>query len=543
MKTRSNLSSKEFTIIFLSFTMCSILVFFVMTTEHNVFAASGTLVATTIDQYSVRLTWEAPSNIPDDKTLIDYEIRYKETIEADYLTFNDGVSLNTSTIVTNLKKGTSYDFQVKAIFSPSGKSNIGETSASTPKIDAIINTPPSIEGIGFYEIVIYDKALTELETKPANFQDYFPYATFSDSLDLQNYGTIGKYRKEGFYLFTQESKTISQTFYGQTDNPIQIQVRLKDEESSQNVQTVVLYMNIRQGYSDKEFSDAYIVFDNTQSLMVVDPNHLFKDVQAKESFENKEYWAIFDIVFAKAMQKSDIIIDAWNQQRSTTAAKIVDALEINEPAIQLPSLKIIIPHEAASTTCKEGNSCFLPFNLEVAEGSTVTWYNEDSFVHTVTSGTPTSGPDTRFRDVLLPEESFDYTFCCKGTYKYYCEIHPWAVGLVTVKGDDPFRQENFEIKAYTSHGALLVQRNDVYEKEDILHIFEISGKINTIFGNVISISISKPDDQVMSKSIKADDKGHFSTVIVFDKTWKQGSYNISVKHQNYLIGSVSFTIV
>ena len=541
MKTcRNFLSFKEFTIILLSFTMCSILVFFVTTTENNVFAASGTLVATPIDQYSVLLTWVAP-NVPDDKTIIDYEIDYKESISENYLSFNDGVSISTSVVVTGLKKGTTYDFRIKTIFSPAGKSNIGTASASTPKIGTIINPPPTIEGVGFYEILIDENEETSLKLQ--NFRNYFPYSTFSDSLDLQNYGESGKYRKEGFYIFTHERTTSIHTYFGLTDKPIQLQIRLKDDELSQHVQTVALYTNIRDKFSDKQFSDTYIVFDRYQPLMVFDPNHLFKEVKTKESVENGEYWAIFDLVFAKPMEKSDIVIEAWDDSRNPTTAKIVDAWEINEAQTLILQPKVTIPHEAASIICKENNSCFFPYNIQVAEGTTVTWSNEDTFIHTITSGTPENGPDKKFRKVLFPEESFDYTFCCKGTYKYYCEIHPWAVGLVSVTGEDPFVRENFEVKVYVPYGSLTLQHNDVFEKQDILHRFDITGTIRTGHGDSVTVSINKPDDQITTQTISSDNKGRFSTSILIDKTWQLGSYNISVKHRSNLIGSISFTVI
>jgi len=542
MKEFSNfLSLKRFNLVFLSIAVCSLSMFFILINESNVFAASGTLSATAIDQYSVLLTWVEP-NIPDGKTIIDYEIEYKESISENYLSFNDGVSINTSAVVTGLKKGTTYDFRVKTIFSPAGKSNIGTASASTPKIDTRINPPPTIEGIGFYEIVIDDNYETNL--KPEKFRDYFPYSTFSDSLDLQNYGDTQKYRKEGFYVFTHESITSINTYYGLTDKPIQLQVRLKDDESSSHVQTVVLYTDIRDKLSDKQFSDTYIAFDRYQPLIVFDPNHLFKEVKAKESIENGEYWAIFDLVFAKPMKKSDIIIEAWDDSRTPIAAKIVDAWEINEtPTLLLPQQKITIPHEAASTTCQENNSCFSPYAIQIAEGSTVTWSNEDTFIHTITSGEPENGPDKRFRKVLFSEESFDYTFCCKGTYKYYCEIHPWAVGLVTVTGDDLHVRENFEVNVYVPNGSLTLQQNNVIEKQDTLHKFDITGTIRSGLGDSVTISINKPDGQITTRSVIPDNKGHFSTSILIDNTWQLGSYNISAKHQNHLIGSISFTVV
>lgn len=154
-------------------------------------AALPGLSATTIDEYHVYLNWTAPSP-PKNKIIIDYEVRFKEFNEANYITFNDGVSLNPYTTVNDLKKGTNYDFQVRALLSPSGRSNVGETSASTPKTDPTSTPePPKISGVGFYSISITnsEKPYTQSEsyTKKPNtrFEDFFPYSKFTNQLHLR----------------------------------------------------------------------------------------------------------------------------------------------------------------------------------------------------------------------------------------------------------------------------------------------------------------------------------------------------------------------
>ncbi|MDP2667788.1 MAG: hypothetical protein Q8O65_03650, partial [Nitrosopumilaceae archaeon] len=55
-----------------------ILVFFIsLYVIKEASADSHELTATPLGQYSVRLEWIEPSKIPDEKSIIDYEIRYK----------------------------------------------------------------------------------------------------------------------------------------------------------------------------------------------------------------------------------------------------------------------------------------------------------------------------------------------------------------------------------------------------------------------------------------------------------------------------------
>jgi len=87
--------------------------------------------------------------------------------------------------------------------------------------------------------------------------------------------------------------------------------------------------------------------------------------------------------------------------------------------------------------CEQSNSCFTPLYLSVDAGETITWYNADTAAHTVTSGTPSGGPDGNFDSGLIMSGStFSVTLTQPGTYSYVCMIHPWAVGKITVQGSE-----------------------------------------------------------------------------------------------------------
>jgi amicyanin len=71
---------------------------------------------------------------------------------------------------------------------------------------------------------------------------------------------------------------------------------------------------------------------------------------------------------------------------------------------------------------------FAPAAITVASGATVTWTNEDSVPHTVTS---TAG-DELDSPLLSKGEGYSHTFSIPGTYTYTCTPHPWMTGIVTV---------------------------------------------------------------------------------------------------------------
>ena len=74
-----------------------------------------------------------------------------------------------------------------------------------------------------------------------------------------------------------------------------------------------------------------------------------------------------------------------------------------------------------------GSNSYSPNPIEAKVGETVTWVNDDSAVHTVTS------TDGIFdSDILQRGQTFNYTFDKEGEYPYYCMLHHNMVGTVSV---------------------------------------------------------------------------------------------------------------
>lgn len=125
-----------------------------------------------------------------------------------------------------------------------------------------------------------------------------------------------------------------------------------------------------------------------------------------------------------------------------------------------------IPVGAASPSCADDDSCYVPSKININEGYEVKWINDDSTVHTVTSGTPSSGHDGFFNSGMIrAHEEFEFTFNGfeNGTYPYYCIAHPWMVGSVTVVDGpvDVMDDDSSDITKYDSDNSL----DDVYERD------------------------------------------------------------------------------
>ena len=72
-------------------------------------------------------------------------------------------------------------------------------------------------------------------------------------------------------------------------------------------------------------------------------------------------------------------------------------------------------------------------DIEIKVLDSIRWGNADTAAHTVTSGTPEEGADGIFDSSLFaPGKSFQRQFTEVGEFDYFCLVHPWMIGTVTV---------------------------------------------------------------------------------------------------------------
>jgi plastocyanin len=74
------------------------------------------------------------------------------------------------------------------------------------------------------------------------------------------------------------------------------------------------------------------------------------------------------------------------------------------------------------------HNTFIPGEITVVPGTTVTWVNKETMPHTVVD------TNKGFRSKTLTKDaSFSFTFATAGDYDYLCSIHPNMKGKVIVK--------------------------------------------------------------------------------------------------------------
>jgi nitrite reductase (NO-forming) len=93
---------------------------------------------------------------------------------------------------------------------------------------------------------------------------------------------------------------------------------------------------------------------------------------------------------------------------------------------------ISLPPGSGAPGCDETNECYIPFNVSVSAGDEITWSNDDTAAHTVTSGLP-GAPDGIFDSSLfMAGGTYSVTLDESGDYPYFCMVHPWMIGNITV---------------------------------------------------------------------------------------------------------------
>jgi plastocyanin len=78
---------------------------------------------------------------------------------------------------------------------------------------------------------------------------------------------------------------------------------------------------------------------------------------------------------------------------------------------------------------------YVPPAITISSGTTVTWTNNDATIHTVTEGSPQGGTGATpgfDSSIIAPTAIWKNTFDTAGEFNYYCSLHPFMTGKVTV---------------------------------------------------------------------------------------------------------------
>jgi plastocyanin len=94
----------------------------------------------------------------------------------------------------------------------------------------------------------------------------------------------------------------------------------------------------------------------------------------------------------------------------------------------------MLQHRAAAAeapTVTIDNYMFMPQDLTIPVGGSITWVNHDSDIHSVAAD---DGSPVMFKSPGLDtDDKFTFTFTKAGTYLYHCTLHPHMTGKIVVQ--------------------------------------------------------------------------------------------------------------
>ena len=118
---------------------------------------------------------------------------------------------------------------------------------------------------------------------------------------------------------------------------------------------------------------------------------------------------------------------------SATTLEETTSEEKNLVVEEIIQADVIMPTKVSRPGCDIEDVCYIPSNIVVEKGGSVTWLNEDSSFHTVTSGFYGEPTDLFDSGYLDPYEYYTLSFDEIGTYDYFCTLHPWMMAQVIVE--------------------------------------------------------------------------------------------------------------
>ena len=180
--------------------------------------------------------------------------------------------------------------------------------------------------------------------------------------------------------------------------------------------------------------------------------------------------------------------------------------------------------------CETNNMCYMPYNAALDVGGEAMWHNVDTMAHTVSSGTPAEGLDDVFDSSLVPAGGmFSYKFEEAGTYDYFCMVHPWMTGIVTVSAEHEEMEEMGHDEMGDMEGMEHSDEHTASGVEDLSDQFTAT----TTSGVIHHIGANSDDDTLLVHLFGADDDGELKITLNKDiiTPFDDGSYFVLINNE------------
>jgi len=173
------------------------------------------------------------------------------------------------------------------------------------------------------------------------------------------------------------------------------------------------------------------------------------------------------------------------------------------------TVTVSLPQGTSVPGCQETTECFVPYEVTVDVGGKVTWSNDDTAVHTVTAGTPADQqadePAEPFDSSLfMAGTTFSHTFESAGEFPYFCMLHPWMTGIVTVLSkESPNTQLSIKISGTTQSVSYTISRGSLSKITPDVDAKALIITVSTTQDGYLLINL--PRSLIDSKKVNSDE--------------------------------------
>jgi uncharacterized protein YggE/plastocyanin len=215
-----------------------------------------------------------------------------------------------------------------------------------------------------------------------------------------------------------------------------------EEQRKQQVETVINSINDSLGKENVTITTGYTYYNPQWSNNSPDMSSISAHAEIPIKTEIKNISNVIQIITEQGFWANNLQI----QREPKTISDAISGTNI-----------IRIPLGSSTPSCETTDECFIPYNKVVMLGQKTSWENMDTATHTVTSGNPSDGPDGIFDSGLFVSgATSEFTFDSVGEYDYFCMVHPWMVGKITVvQGDSDKSDAPIEYVYVASFAAII----------------------------------------------------------------------------------------
>jgi amicyanin len=196
-------------------------------------------------------------------------------------------------------------------------------------------------------------------------------------------------------------------------------------------------MRTVRGASDEKTQGQLLKFRSRRNF--------FRETQPEKYARHREFYHPAVSLLCKAARTRRLILTVRDPRHFVANAEILLRLDRSRAQGVLGALRLTVlftalaaapclAEDAANAgagpvaTVSMDHNTFIPGEITVVPGTTVTWTNSEAMPHTVVD------QNKAFRSkTLVKDASFSFTFTTAGDYEYLCSIHPFMKGKVIVK--------------------------------------------------------------------------------------------------------------